>query len=150
MPLDATNDMTKIDFHILPTIQENDVFHYVARLVQKAMARQHQVLVATSSAEQALAVSDAIWACSPESFMTHTLIDQPHYPLQISHNHQCGEHHDVLINLCAEIPEYFSRFERIFEVVCQQPQWLSASRDHYRFYQDHRYAIDRHDLRERA
>ena len=150
MLIDATNSMTKIDFHILPTTQENDVFHYVARLAQKAMARQHHVLVATSNPEQALAISDAIWACSPESFMAHTLIDQPHFPLQISHSEECGKHHDVLINLCTEIPAYFSRFERIFEVVCQQPQWLSESRERYRYYQDHGYAIDRHDLRERA
>ena len=144
------NVMTKIDFHILPTNLENDVFVYVARLAQKALNKGHRVLIATPNSNQSQLVSDILWSCSPESFMAHTLIDQAQFPLQISHETNCGDHHDILINLCSDIPEYFSRFERIFEIVCQQPQWLATSRERYRFYNDHGYAINRHDLRERA
>ena len=142
--------MTKIDFHILPTTQESDVFHYVARLAQKALSRNHTILIATNNEQQALMVSDALWSCTPDSFLAHSPISEAFFNLQISHTVECGEHHDILINLCTVIPEYFSRFERIFEIVCQEPHWLTTSRDRYRFYNDHGYAIERHDLRERA
>jgi DNA polymerase-3 subunit chi len=142
--------MTKIDFHILPTFQTEDVYHYVARLVQKAQGRSHKVLIALPDADQSQAVSKALWQFKPEAFIAHNDISEAHFPLQLSHTNECGEHHDVLINLCPKTPEYFSRFERVFEVVCQQPEWLKSSRDRYRYYQDHGYEIERHDLRDRV
>lgn len=142
--------MTKIDFHILPTLQADEVFQYVARLTQKARDRKLNVLIATENAEQNEQVSQALWGFQPSAFIPHQDISEPHLAIQLSHTEHSGEHHDVLINLREKIPEFFSRFERVFEVVCQQPQWLSASRERYRFYQDHGYSIDRHDLRDRV
>jgi DNA polymerase-3 subunit chi len=142
--------MTKIDFHILPTLQSEDVFHYVARLAQKALGKDHRVLIAAENPEQSSQISQALWAFQPESFLSHTAIADVDHSLQISDNNQCGEHHDILINLCAKTPDYFSRFGRVFEVVCQQPEWLTSSRLRYRFYNDHGYEIKRHDLRDRV
>jgi len=70
--------------------------------------------------------------------------------VQIGWHAEPGQHHDVLINLAAEIPEYFSRFERVFEVVSQDPAVLNATRSHYKFYQDRGYPLKRHDLRDRV
>jgi DNA polymerase-3 subunit chi len=142
--------MTKIDFHILPTVQTADVYQYVARLAQKALGRNHKVLIAIPDADQGQAVSTALWAFKPESFLAHNDITEAAYSLQLSHTDDCGEHHDVLINLCAKTPDYFTRFARVFEVVCQQPEWLTTSRERYRYYQDHGYEIERHDLRDRV
>ncbi len=142
--------MTKIDFHILPTYREQQTLEYVVRLVQKARSRKHQVLISTESDDQSKALSYALWNFKPESFIPHTSVVKNHYPLQISQNQACGQHHDILINLCREIPEYFSRFERIFEVVSQQPELLKSSRDRYRYYNDRGYELNRHDLRDRA
>lgn len=141
--------MTKIDFHILPSDQNEQRYKYVARLVQKAQGRDHQVLIATESIEQAKSVSLALWSFNPESFLAHTQVSTGHFPLQISFDENCGEHHDILINLCEETPKYFPRFERVFEVVSQQPDLLKSSRERYRFYQDRGYALSRHDLRDR-
>jgi len=142
--------MTKVDFHILPTVQESDLLQYVVRLTQKALSRSHQVLIATQSDEQSHLVSQALWAWQPDSFLAHTRIEEAHFKLQISHSDQCGDHHDVLINLRHQIPNYFSRFGRVFEVVSQQPDLLKASRDRYRFYKDRGYPLTRHDLRDRV
>ena len=139
--------MTKIDFHILPTTQAAEQLKYVARLVQKAINRDHQVLIAVNTDTDAQNVSDALWSAIPESFLAHTFVQEGNYSLQIGTIEQCGQHHDVLINLCATIPDYFSRFERVFEVVFQHPEILPASRERYRYYADHGYEIARHDLR---
>jgi len=148
--------MTKVDFHILATTQENDFLTYAARLAQKARSRGHQVLIATEHAEQRLAFSAALWGVQPDAFVGHSSLVDPdhatdgHDTIQISDGDGCGRHHDVLINLRQAIPDFFSRFERVFEVVSQQPTLLPASRQRYRFYSDRGYALTRHDLRNRA
>ncbi|TCS41328.1 DNA polymerase III subunit chi [Reinekea marinisedimentorum] len=141
--------MTKIDFHILPSDQDTQRYKYVARLVHKAQSRNHQILIATESEAQAQEVSNALWSLSSEAFLAHTTVSNDHYPLQISFSGHCGEHHDILINLCHQTPEYFPRFGRVFEVVSQRPDLLESSRTRYRFYQDRGYALTRHDLRDR-
>lgn len=141
--------MTKIDFHILPTDQESELIQYVIRLIQKALHRKHQVLIATESESQSKQISERLWAQKPDSFMAHNFIDEPYFQLQISHSNQCGHHHDVLINYCDNIPEYFSRFERVIEIVSQQTEALKSSRQRYKYYNDRGYSIARHDLRDR-
>lgn len=142
--------MTRIDFHILPTADQTETYSYVARLAQKALNKDHQVLIAVGSEAQKQEVSQALWTYRPDSFLAHTDIADRMYPLQISALAECGDHHDVLINLCNESPAYFSRFKRVFEVVSQEEGRLQASRQRYRNYQDNGYPIERHDLRNRS
>lgn len=142
--------MTKIDFHILPTADRAETLNYVCRLALKALSLEHRVLIAVEHSEHRDQLSSALWHFQPDSFLAHNNINEPHYPLQISDTDECGEHHDVLINLCSDIPEYFSRFERVFEVVNQQSEFLEASRKRYRFYNDRGYDIQRNDRRQRS
>lgn len=139
--------MTKIDFHILPTQDEAATFHYVARLANKARSRDHRVLIAVDAESELMPISQALWAVSPDAFLAHTRCGAEPFPLQLTADGQCGDHHDILINLCQETPAYFSRFERVFEVVSQEPERLQASRARYRDYSDNGYPIERFDLR---
>ncbi len=139
--------MTKIDFHILPTSQNQERLTYVVRLAQKALNQNHQVLISVADEQTMQLVSDALWQAIPESFLAHTFISESNYSLQIGTAEDCGKHHDILINLSTSIPTYFSRFERVFEVVSQHKDILPASRERYRYYSDHGYKISRHDLR---
>lgn len=142
--------MTRIDFHIIPAVQTNDRLAYAARLVTKARSRQHQVLLAVDDADQAQQLSDVLWGLSPDSFLPHSLLEGEAEDVQIGWHDHPGQHHDVLINLASELPDYFSRFERVFEVVSQEPTVLDATRQRYRFYQDRGYPLNRHDLRDRV
>ena len=142
--------MTRIDFHIIPAVQNTDRLAYAARLVAKARTRQHSVLLAVDDADQAQALSDVLWSLTPDSFLPHGLLDGESESVQIGWHDHPGDHHDVLVNLASELPDYFSRFERVFEVVSQEPSILEASRQRYRFYQDRGYPLNRHDLRDRA
>lgn len=142
--------MTKIDFHILPTDDSTATYHYIARLVHKARGKDHRVLVAVEDDEQSTSVSESLWSALPETFLAHTLVGEPDVGLQISKTNDCAGHHDVLINLRSTPPEFFSRFERVIEVVNQQPDRLQASRQRYKHYQDNGYQLNRHDLRSRS
>lgn len=142
--------MTKIDFHILPTEDARSTYHYVARLTNKARSRDHRVLIAVETEAQIEPVSQALWAVQPDAFLAHSRVDGTDFPVQISTDETCGAHHDILINLCRLTPEYFSRFERVFEIVSQEPEQLQASRLRYRQYSDNGYPIERFDLRKQV
>ncbi|MHA7879441.1 MAG: DNA polymerase III subunit chi [Saccharospirillum sp.] len=142
--------MTQVDFHIIPTLQLAERYRYAARLVAKASQHQHRVLLAVNDETQARALSERLWGLTPESFLPHAMLDDTDEAIQIGWHDHPGEHHDILINLAERIPEYFSRFERVFEVVSQDPQVLEQGREHYRFYQDRGYPLKRHDLRDRV
>jgi len=43
-------------------------------------------------------------------------------------------------------PPFFSRFERVAEIVTQDPQFLEALRNSWRFYKDRGYPLHKHDL----
>ncbi|MDN3649931.1 DNA polymerase III subunit chi [Reinekea marina] len=142
--------MTKVDFHILPAFQEHERIKYVTRLIRKAQSQSLNVLISTEDEAHQRAVSEGLWASSPDSFLAHEHIEEDFHPIQISCSDACGQHHQVLINLCNQTPNYFSRFERVFEVVSQEPSVLNASRSRYKFYKDRGYALTRHDLRDRV
>ena len=52
----------------------------------------------------------------------------------------------VLINLAAEPPPFFSRFERLAEIVAADAVSIEAGRERYRFYRERGYALRTHNL----
>ena len=55
-------------------------------------------------------------------------------------------HSDLLINLQLEIPAFFSRFQRVAEVVTQDTDSLAALRRSWTFYKERGYQLEKHDL----
>ena len=144
--------MTRVDFYILPETDSEARLRFTCRIVEKAWKQGHQVFIATADAVQAEQLNRILWAFKPESFVPHHRqdIDQIPSTIAIGSATECGDHHDLLINLCAEIPLYFSRFQRLIEVVCQQDHILSATRQHFAFYRERGYPIKSHDMRTSA
>ena len=56
------------------------------------------------------------------------------------------EKDEVLINLRAEWPPFFSRFQRLIEIVSLDEQDRGQARERFKFYRDRGYAIQSHDL----
>ena len=57
-----------------------------------------------------------------------------------------GDHHQILINLQGEIPTWFSRFERVIELVQPESEDEQTKRENFKFYKERGYALDFHDL----
>ena len=56
------------------------------------------------------------------------------------------ENCDFLINLSNEVPPFFSRFERLAEILDQEEPILLAGRKRYLFYRDRGYNLEYHQL----
>jgi DNA polymerase-3 subunit chi len=52
----------------------------------------------------------------------------------------------VLINLASEVPEFFSRFERLIECVDHEESVKAAGRQRFRFYREHGYPLNTHNI----
>ena len=142
--------MTQIDFHILQDASVEARWLYVCRFIEKVERLGHNILVVTDNLEQAQELDDLLWSFKPESFIAHQIIggDEP-AKVEITYVSdsgavESGAHHDVLINLSSQIPEFFSRFVRLAEIVIQEPKILENTREHYKFYKQRGYPISQH------
>jgi DNA polymerase-3 subunit chi len=67
-------------------------------------------------------------------------------PVLIDTKGETHLHDEMLINLHAEWPAFFSRYQRLAEIVGGDDAERAQARERYRFYRDRGYAIRTHDL----
>ena len=139
--------MTDIAFHF----NAPDKLAYACRFARKVQ-RSGARLVITAPAEALEALDRMLWAMAPQDFVAHCRSDADEELLQASPvllavDANSAPHHEVLLNLNAEVPEGFGRFDRLVEVVSAQDEADRAeARARWRHYASRGYAITRHDL----
>ncbi len=143
--------MTRVNFYILQKTSQQDRRHFACRLVEKAVNQGSRVMIATSTAEESQIMDELLWSFRPESFVAHARAEEPEAvieksPVLISHQGDDLNHHDVLVNLRNEIPQIFSRFQRLAEIVVQEPPVLEATRKHWAFYKARGYQLESHKI----
>lgn len=142
--------MTQVDFYILPATEPEAQLNFVCRLTEKVLRKGHQIYIQAADKAQANEIDRLLWEFRPDSLIPHLLVDDEkiqEVPVAIGYGDNCAHHHDVMINLCHHVPDHFSRFERVAEIVFQQENLLKAKRNDWRFYKERGYALNRHDMR---
>lgn len=148
--------MTSIDFYILGQSQHNDRLMFACRLAEKAYSEGRRVYLHVGSEQDAQLLDDLMWSYKPESFLPHSIVGkaaategsiEPDTQVQIGFNQHPPHHNDVMINLISPLPGFFSRFDRVLEVVIQDEAVLKQTREHYKFYKDRGYEVTHRDLR---
>lgn len=150
--------MTRVDFYILPDADIRQRHLFACKLVEKAFRLGHSIYVHSDDGAQANAVDQLLWSFRSSSFIPHRVCHDPASPTKTSEPVQIGysmtdaQHpphvlKDLLINLSQGVPDCFSRFERVMEIVIQEPQVQEITRANYRFYRDRGYRLQTHDLR---
>ena len=135
--------MTKVTFYKLSNTAPS--LKFVCQLIKKACAAKQQVLCLVADNQAAQQLDQMLWEIEPEAFIPHG-IGTDQMPVAISATAEPGEHHQLLINLQAEIPTWFSRFDRVIELVQPESEQEQIKRDHFRFYKERGYALDFHDI----
>lgn len=142
--------MTRVDFYILPQADDEARWLFACRLVDKAWRLGNRLLVHTASHAIAQHLDELLWTFRTDSFLPHALLPAGKTtPVHIGWGEDSTHHHDLLINLGDSIPGFFSRFERVAEIVTQQPQQLADSRERYRFYRERGYELHINDMNKR-
>lgn len=141
--------MTRVDFYIVRNGGVDAALLFACKLAEKAWTRQHRVRVIARDAGECAAFRQLLWSFRPDSFLPQSGDDDKPVAGAIQIGESAGSDRsdfDVLINLGREIESGFSRYRRVAEIVCQENDWLRASRDRYKFYRDRGHPLDRHEV----
>ncbi len=141
--------MTRVDFYVLSAADAGARDLIACRLVEKAYKLGRKVYIHTESPEQARRLDDLLWTFRPGSFVPHTqhpAESEADVPVLIGHDAPPEHDSDVLVNLGAEVPAFFSRFERVAELVDQSAEHKQRARERFRFYRDRGYDLHTHNL----
>jgi len=141
--------MTTIDFYTGCA----DPLAVAARLVVKAWGQFGHVRVLTPDAATTAALDRQLWQVPATGFVPHCRLGAAcaeDTPVIIDHalDHQGPA--AVLINLQASPPPFFSRFERLAEIVVAGADAVAAGRERWKFYRERGYELRSHDLSERS
>ena len=134
--------MTRIDFYLLSKPQPGARQKLACRIAEKAFGLGHRVHIHTASKEETTRLDDLLWTFRDGSFVPHETDPAQPSPRAVTIGHDC----EVLINLDSEVPLFFSRFERVAEILDQNPHTRQQGRERYRFYRDRGYDLNTHEI----
>lgn len=141
--------MTRVDFYIIEDSREQARQRLACRLAEKAYALDHTIYIHTDDRREAEQLDQLLWTFRDGSFIPHCLQDDKvadQATIVIGHDGEPEEHNQVLINLGNEVPAFFSRFERVAEVIAGDEQARQAGRARFKFYRDRGYELNTHNL----
>lgn len=141
--------MTTIDFY---THCANR-FEVASKLVAKAWAQHGSVRVLTPGEAGTAEFGRFLWLWPATGFLPHCRLGSPlaaETPIVVDHALDHEGPAAVLINLHAAPPPFFSRFERLAEVVGIGDADAAAGRERWKFYKARGYEVRSHNLSERA
>ena len=139
--------MTSIDFYF----NAPDRLQIACRLAGKALAQKQRLLVYAPETETASRIDRMLWTWPAIGFVPHCMAHDriaAETPVLIAADDATPPGCEVLLNLGAECPPHFARFERLLEVVGADEEDRKAARARYRYYQERGYRISSHDLHE--
>jgi DNA polymerase III subunit chi len=137
--------MTKVDFYT----GVDDKLHTACLLSHKAMQNGLRVLLHTPDEATADTLNRMLWEHPPASFVPHCLSSDDSagdMPVIIGHLPEPFPHSEVLISMHNTCLPFFSRFERLIEIVGKDTEDSRLGRERYSFYRERGYEMRHFDL----
>jgi DNA polymerase-3 subunit chi len=141
--------MTQIDFYF----HVEDRLKTACTLSAKAYARGLRVLAYCSDHDAGRKFSRLLWSTPATGFVPHCAADDKLAavtPVIVDCEGANPPHDEVLMNLRDELPAFFSRFQRLVEIVSIDEEDRRLARERFKYYRDRGYDIRSHDLSKRA
>jgi DNA polymerase III subunit chi len=143
--------VTRIDFYVLPEAGGETPVLTACKLAEKAAAQGLRVYVNAPDPALADDFDGALWSFRQGGFVAHeryagTEPEAPLPPVLVGSAEPPESHHGILLNLGSEVPPFFSRFERVLEIVGGDAAQRAQSRERFKFYRDRGYELKTHNL----
>ena len=141
--------MTKVDFYTGST----DKLRTACQLSHKAMQNGLRVLLHTPDEATTEALDKLLWHYPATAFIPHCRSHETaasDMPVVLGHDEENFPHSNLLISLHNACLPFFSRFERVIEIVSQDEEDSRLGRERYKFYKDRGYEMRHFDLRKQA
>jgi len=137
--------MTKIDFYT----GSSDKLRTACQLSHKAMQKGVRTSISLPDAPSCDALDKLLWHYPATAFIPHCRSDAEEaadMPVVLNSGSDKFPHHDLLISLHSECVPFFSRFERVIEIVSTDAEDSRLGRERYKFYKDRGYELRHIDL----
>ena len=137
--------MTRIDFYLNAGLK----LQIACKIAAKAIQKRSRVLIFAPDEPVAREIDRLMWTLPSTGFLPHCMASDPlagETPVLITRSIEFMPHDDVLLNLSEEAPAFFSRFNRLIEVVGKDEGDKTSARTRFRFYKDRGYDLKHHDL----
>jgi len=137
--------VTQVDFYV----HADDKVQTAVRLATKAYQLGRRLTVYCTDRTTTEHLDRVLWTTPAIAFVPHCRADDAlaaATPVVIDSSGSDPQNDDVLLNLDAERPPYFSRFHRLIEIVAGDDEDKQRARERYKFYRDRGYEIRTHDL----
>jgi DNA polymerase-3 subunit chi len=137
--------LTKIDFY---TGSKNKL-HTACQLSYKAMQNGVRVMLGSPDRATSQALDKLLWEYPANAFIPHCFSDGAEaekVPVVINHENEKFPDYQLLISLHTQTVGFFSRFERVIEIVGADEDDSRMGRARFKFYKDRGYEIRHFDL----
>lgn len=132
--------MTKVDFYT----GSEDKLRTACQLSHKAMQNGVRVVISAPDPAAIDALDKLLWHYPATAFIPHCRSDAEEAaqcPVVLDNGSEKFPHHDLLISLHPQCAPFFSRFERVIEIVTQDENDARFGRERYGFYKDRGYEL---------
>ncbi len=137
--------MTKVDFYT----GSADKLRTACQLSHKAMQNGMRTVISSSDSSTNDALDKLLWHYPATSFIPHCRSDAgeaEQMPVILNQGGDRFPHHDLLISLHNECVPFFSRFERVIEIIGNDIEDSRMGRERFKYYRDRGYELRHFDL----
>jgi len=137
--------MTKVDFYT----GSKDKLRTACQLSHKAMQSGVRVILSAPDAATNDALDKLLWHYPATAFIPHcrgNTEEAARSPVVLDQGSEQFPHHELLISLHYECMPFFSRFERVIEVISSDAEDSRLGRLRFKFYRDRGYDLRHIDL----
>lgn len=138
--------MTRIDFYL----NAESKLHLACRLALKALRQRLKTVIHAPNEVVARDIDRVMWVVPSTGFVPHCWESSrlaAETPIVIARTEESHVQGQLLLNLGDDAPRYFSRFDRMIEIVARDDeQDKSAARARFRFYKERGYELTHHDM----
>ena len=138
--------MARADFYILNG--NTTATRFSCSIANKAWSQGNKVYIIVRDADEASRIDNLLWTFHDISFLPHATVENAldDTPILIGWPGSVTPHANVIINLTDTIPDCITSFERIVEIVPEDPALRDRGRKHYKAYRDMGFEIFNHTI----
>lgn len=138
--------MTSVDFYLVP--DGGNTVLAACGLCEAVASGGKRLYVRVGDPALADEVDGALWTFRQGGFIPHerlgsgpAAVEEPLPAVLIGAGEPPESHRSVLVNLCDDVPAWFSSFDRTIELVPTDAPGKVRSRERFRWYKDRGYSL---------
>ncbi|NOT16600.1 MAG: DNA polymerase III subunit chi [Sulfuriferula sp.] len=137
--------MTRVDFYS----NAPDKLTLARQIVHKAYKQGLKTFIFSTDNSLLNSLDARLWSDVATSFMPHSLASAAHAqhtPVILGADLDKLPHRDLLINLDAQTPVFFTQFARLIEIVSTDEPDRLAARQRWSYYKQNDHPLTNHDM----